>query len=149
MAYNSQRTKNLFLPGREKPFKLSRSKIQGFLDCPRCFLSRSTMRNQTSLRLFPFTLNSAVDTLLKREFDQYREDGKPHPLIIKYGIDAVPFSHPELEDMEAKFQRHCKYFIADELHYHRSHRRSVDQFKGRADCCGLQGYQYHQRNHPR
>ena len=37
MNYNSQRTRNLFLPGAEKPFKFSRSKIQDFLDCPRCF----------------------------------------------------------------------------------------------------------------
>lgn len=46
----------------------------------------------------PFSLNSAVDGLLKKEFDDYRSKGTPHPLMSKAGIDAVPFQHPDLEN---------------------------------------------------
>lgn len=39
-------------------------------------------------------LNSAVDYFLKNEFDALREQKKPHQLMQKYGIEAVPFWHP-------------------------------------------------------
>lgn len=51
-----------------------------------------------------FTLNSAVDHLLKKEFDIYRARGEPHPLMYKYGIEAVPFPHPDLETWRENFQ---------------------------------------------
>jgi len=43
-----------------------------------------------------FALNSAVDVLLKNEFDLLRKNGEKHELMIKYGIDAVPFNHKDL-----------------------------------------------------
>jgi hypothetical protein len=43
-----------------------------------------------------FTLNNAVDSLLKAEFDLIRSSGAKHQLIEKYGIDAIPFDHPNL-----------------------------------------------------
>ncbi len=97
LNYNPQRIRNLFCPSPEKPFKLSRSKIQDFLNCPRCFyLDRRCGTNRPPS--YPFTLNSAVDTLLKKEFDQYRSAGKSHPLCLAHGIDAVPFAHPDLDE---------------------------------------------------
>jgi len=42
-----------------------------------------------------WSLNSAVDTLLKNEFDLLREKKEPHALMQNYKIDAVPFSHPD------------------------------------------------------
>jgi hypothetical protein len=44
----------------------------------------------------PFALNNAVDAILKREFDDYRQRRAPHPLINSAGIDALPFMHPDL-----------------------------------------------------
>ncbi len=35
--YNAQRKKNMYDPGNEKPFKLSRTKIWDYLQCHRCF----------------------------------------------------------------------------------------------------------------
>ena len=35
--YNANRSRNLYQPGSEKPFKISRSKIDLFIECPRCF----------------------------------------------------------------------------------------------------------------
>lgn len=94
--YNAKRTKNLYKPGDSSPFKLSRSKIELFLECPKCFyLDRRLGTNRPPG--FPFNLNSAVDALLKKEFDLYRERGEKHPLIGKNSIDAIPVKHDELE----------------------------------------------------
>ncbi|EKE12188.1 MAG: hypothetical protein ACD_13C00277G0004, partial [uncultured bacterium] len=35
--YNANKTYNLYEPNSAKSFKLSRSKIDLFLECPRCF----------------------------------------------------------------------------------------------------------------
>ena len=103
MTYNSQRIRGLFSPVETKPFKLSRTKIQDFLDCPRCFyLDRRCGTGQPGS--LPFTLNTAVDTLLKKEFDRYRVEGKPHPLMVEHGIDAIPFAHSDLEEWRQNFK---------------------------------------------
>lgn len=47
---------------------------------------------------FPFTLNSAVDKLLKKEFDTYRVAESAHPLFEKFGINAIPFTPEEVEE---------------------------------------------------
>ena len=102
-AYNPQRSRNLFKPDAKEPFKLSRSKIDLFLNCPRCFYI--DRRLGTSLPPgFPFNLNSAVDHLLKKEFDIYRERQEPHPLMVKYGINAIPYQHNELNDWRENFK---------------------------------------------
>ncbi len=102
-AYNPQRTRNIFSADIEKSFKLSRSKIQDFLNCPRCFyLDRKCGTGRPPG--YPFTLNTAVDTLLKKEFDCCRIEGKPHPLMIKHGIDAIPFAHPDLDEWRQNFK---------------------------------------------
>jgi len=44
----------------------------------------------------PYTLNSAVDNLLKNEFDLLRKNGEAHELMKKYDIDAVPMKHKDL-----------------------------------------------------
>ena len=63
--------------------------------CPRCFyLDRKLGVGQPPG--YPFSLNVAVDALLKKEFDTYREQQKPHPLCLENSIDAIPFVHHEL-----------------------------------------------------
>lgn len=95
--------KKLYEPGDEKPFRLSRSKVDLFLNCPRCFyLDRRLGISRPPG--FPFNLNSAVDTLLKNEFDGYRSRQEPHPLMIEYEINAIPFDHPDLEKWRANFK---------------------------------------------
>lgn len=100
--YSARRTRNLFDPVSPKPYKLSRSKLDLFLECPRCFyLDRRLGVGRPPG--FPFTLNSAVDTLLKQEFDVHRASGKTHPLIERYGIDARPVPHDNLEAWRHNF----------------------------------------------
>ena len=93
--YIGRKIRNLFDPQSKSPFKLSRSKIDLFLNCPRCFyLDRRLGVGQPPG--FPFTLNSAVDKLLKKEFDIYRNKQTVHPLMEANGIKAVPFKHEKL-----------------------------------------------------
>jgi len=101
--YNSQRTKGLYEPSSDKPFKLSRSKIELFVDCPRCFyLDRRLGIGRPPG--FPFTLNSAVDALLKKEFDGKRALGVAHPLMDAYGIDAVPLKDERMDEWRNNFK---------------------------------------------
>lgn len=84
-----QRSRNLFDPTSAKPYKLSRSRLENFLKCPRCFyLDRRLGVDQPEG--YPFNLNIAVDLLLKKEFDRYRASRLPHPIMKEHGINAVP-----------------------------------------------------------
>ena len=82
--------------------QLSRSKIDLFVECPRCLYLDVALgiRRPSSP---PYTLNNAVDTLLKAEFDGYRARREPHPLFEEAGLDAVPFAHPELDRWRHNF----------------------------------------------
>ncbi|MCU0666725.1 MAG: PD-(D/E)XK nuclease family protein [Candidatus Omnitrophica bacterium] len=94
--YTGRRTKNLFDPQSKYPFRLSRSKVELFVNCPRCFyLDRRLGLGQPPG--YPFALNSAVDKLLKKEFDLYRGQKKVHPLMDKFGVRAIPFQHKDLD----------------------------------------------------
>ncbi|HVV15490.1 MAG TPA: PD-(D/E)XK nuclease family protein [Candidatus Paceibacterota bacterium] len=76
---------------------LSRSKIDLFLDCQRCFY----LDNKLGVARppgFPFNLNSAVDALLKKELDAHRAKGTQHPLAKAYGLDAVPLAHEKMDE---------------------------------------------------
>jgi RecB family exonuclease len=54
---------------------------------------------------FPFALNSAVDALLKKEFDIHRAKKRPHPLMHAYGLkDIIPFSHEDLDIWRSNFK---------------------------------------------
>lgn len=79
-----------------KAWRLSRSKISLFLECARCFYIDNKLGTARPPG-FPFNLNSAVDALLKKEFDAHRAQASPHPLMKAYGLDAVPFAHAQMD----------------------------------------------------
>lgn len=82
--------------------KLSRSKLELFLGCPRCFwleMTQGIKRPQPP----PYTINNAVDYLLKQEFDTYRESGTPHPVMKKYKVDAIPYKHEKINTWRQNF----------------------------------------------
>lgn len=100
---NFIRTRNIFDPRSTEPFRLSRSKIDLFLNCPLCFyLDRRLGVARPSGP--PFTLNSAVDALLKKEFDIHRAKNTAHPLMKEYNIDAVPFAHKMMTEWRENFK---------------------------------------------
>lgn len=101
--YNPNRTRNLYDPNNSEPFKLSRSKIELFTKCPKCFyMDRRLGVGQPPG--FPFALNSAVDTLLKKEFDIHRAKQTAHPLMKAYGLDMVPFDHEKMDEWRENFK---------------------------------------------
>ncbi|HYF05207.1 MAG TPA: PD-(D/E)XK nuclease family protein [Patescibacteria group bacterium] len=101
--YKGRNQKNCYDPESKQYFKLSRSKIDLFVECPRCFyLDRRLGLGRPPG--FPFNLNSAVDHLLKKEFDIHRAGATTHPLMSHYGVDAVPFSHPLMDQWRENFK---------------------------------------------
>ncbi len=107
-----QRKGNLYSSKSTEPFRISRFRAERFLECPRCFyLDRRVGLDRPGLPGWP--LNDAVDHLLKNEFDLLRKDGKKHALMEEYGIDAVPFQHPDLPEWR---DDHYKYKGACTLH---------------------------------
>lgn len=85
-----------YSPNSQEPYKISRSKIELFVRCPKCFYldQRLGIKRPSGAA---FTLNSAVDHLLKQEFDVHRARGEKHPLQEKYNIDARPVHHEKLD----------------------------------------------------
>ncbi len=109
--YNPNRTRNLYNANSLETFRLSRSKIDLFINCPRCFyLDRKLGVAQPPG--FPFSLNSAVDKLLKKEFDIHRANGTAHPLMKSYGLDAVPYAHAKLDEWRDALRAGITFKIA-------------------------------------
>jgi len=95
--------KKTFDSKSKEPFLISRSRLERFLECPRCFYLE--MKRGIKRPSMPgFTLNMAVDALMKKEFDFYRSDRSPHPLMKAYGIKAIPFQHPEMDNWRNNFK---------------------------------------------
>jgi len=95
--YTAKRTIDIYIPGSKFPFKLSRSRIENFISCPRCFyIDRKFGIDKPPP--YPYTLSSAVDKLLKKEFDVHRANGTAHPLMKHYRIDAIPMPHKDINE---------------------------------------------------
>jgi CRISPR/Cas system-associated exonuclease Cas4 (RecB family) len=85
-----------YKPGQKEVYKLSRSRIENFVRCPRCFwLAQRLKISQPSSP--PFLINSAIDSLLKAEFDIYREKAEQHPLQVEFRVNAKPFAHKDMD----------------------------------------------------
>lgn len=110
--YNPQRTRNIYNTSSTEPFRLSRSKIDLFLECPRCFYLDRRMGIGRPPG-YPFSLNSAVDALLKKEFDIHRANGTTHPLMKEYGIDAIPLAHDRIDEWRDSLRRGVTYQVPE------------------------------------
>lgn len=79
----------------KKPIQLSPNSLNLFLECPCCFWldKKQGIKRPPP---YPYALNSAVDVLLKEEFDEYRRKGEPHPLLIAHNIGAKLFPNQNL-----------------------------------------------------
>lgn len=78
------------------PLRLSRTRVELFLECPRCFwlaVHHGLARPDGP----PLRLHLTIDALLKREFDNWRLRQEAHPVMRLFGIEAVPFRHPKLD----------------------------------------------------
>jgi hypothetical protein len=85
--------------GQSEPFKISRSKLEDFVRCPRCFVldRREWIKPPSGPS---FTLNSAVDGLLKEEFNRCREIQAVHPSVAELGYSYVPYRDERISDWQ-------------------------------------------------
>ena len=91
-----------YSPGQTMPFKVSRSKIELFTQCPRCFWLDVRLKI-TRPNSPPFNINKAIDELFKKEFDIHRAAGTQHPLQVKFKIDAKPYVHADIDTWRENF----------------------------------------------
>ena len=91
------RSSSIYTPNQQDSFRISRSKFEDFISCQRCFyLDR--VKGLDSPSVPGWSLNNAVDELLKNEFDICREKQIPHRLFAELGlINIVPFKHADIE----------------------------------------------------
>jgi CRISPR/Cas system-associated exonuclease Cas4 (RecB family) len=89
-------------PGQTAPFKVSRSKIELFMQCPRCFWLDVRLKI-TRPSSPPFNINKTIDELYKKEFDMHRAAGTPHPIMLDNQIKAVPYQHKNLDQWRHNF----------------------------------------------
>ncbi len=101
--YTPKRTRNLYDPSSKMPYKLSRSAIELFMECPRCFYIDKRLGTRRPPG-FPFSLNSAVDNLLKKEFDALRANKEPHPLLKANGVVGIPAMNDKLDEWRNNFK---------------------------------------------
>jgi hypothetical protein len=94
--------RGIFNPDEPRAYKVSRSGVDYFLECPRCFYMEKRLGVKRPSGP-PFNINSAVDKLLKAEFDTYRAKGMKHPIQEEYGVDATPASNDQLDKWRENF----------------------------------------------
>lgn len=91
--------------------KISRSGLKLFQDCPRCFWLDVHHKIKRPPG-FPYTLSSAVDFLVKQEFDKYRRAGTLPPVLARHFPDAKLYNGPELPVWRENFKG-VQYFDED------------------------------------
>ena len=85
------------------------------MQCPRCFWLdvRLKIRRPDGP---PFNINKAIDELFKKEFDHYRKQGAPHPLMLDNQIKAVPYHHEDLDKWRHNFTGVATLHLPTNLH---------------------------------
>ncbi len=78
-----------------RAIKLSPNSLNLYLECPHCFWLDKNLGIKRPPP-YPYALNSAVDALLKEEFDTYRAKNLPHPLLKENHIKAHLFGNQKL-----------------------------------------------------
>lgn len=80
-----------------RKIQLSPNSINLFLECPHCFWLEKRLGIKRPPP-YPYALNTAVDVLLKQEFDEYRAKKETHPLIAAHKVKAKLFHNQKLLD---------------------------------------------------
>ena len=95
-----------------KTIQLSPNSLNLYLECPHCFWLDKVMGIKRPPP-YPYALNSAVDALLKEEFDAYRAKNMPHPLLKENGIKAGLFKNQKLLNQWRNNLAGIRYFDAE------------------------------------
>ena len=94
----------MYIPNQKEDFKISRSRFEDFKKCPRCFYLR-LIKGFTSPGIPQFKLNELTDTLLKKEFDQCRNNKVAHRKLEEEGLGhIIPYDPGEEMIVDSKKQ---------------------------------------------
>lgn len=103
-----KRINHIYDPTSYEPYRLSRSKIWNYIDCPRCFYldHRFGVARPQGLQT---DLNATVNLLLRKEFNMQRTNDIENPLLESYGLSGlVPFDHTTINGWQED-QREMEY----------------------------------------
>ena len=92
--------------------QLSPNSLNLYYECPFCFWLEKRMGIKRP-QPYPYALNSAVDILLKEEFDKYRKKRELHPLLVAYNIPAKLFPNQKLLDEWRNNRKGIRYYDAE------------------------------------
>ena len=95
-----------------KTIQLSPNSLNLFLECPHCFWLDKNLGIKRPPP-YPYALNSAVDGLLKEEFDTYRQKNLPHPLLKENNIKAHLWPNQKLLNQWRNNFAGIRYFDQD------------------------------------
>ena len=108
-----KRVQKRFIYDSDNPFELSRGKFSDFLSCRRCFYFDRLLGVKVP-DMPGWTLNSAVDDLLKKEFDICREKQIPHRIMLECNLEnIVPYKDDRMEEWRDALRRGIKYRYKD------------------------------------
>jgi len=95
--------KKIYIKDNLNPFPISRTKVDLFFDCKRCFfleLKFGIKRPHGT----PLVLNNTIIEQLKKEFDFFRKKQDIHPDIMKLNRKFVPANHERIIDWRNPFK---------------------------------------------
>ncbi len=91
---------------KKDPLRLSRSRWDNFIKCPKCFYLKE--KHDIDPPGQPgHPINSRVDALLKEEFDLLRKEEKPHKIFKEYNLNFIPYNKLDPEVL-AKYRNNFK-----------------------------------------
>ena len=117
--------KNIYDNKTKNPFKISRTKIDLFFDCKRCFFldQKFGIRRPHGT---PLVINNKIINNFKQELKECREQKKVHPKILKLNRNFIPLNSTKLFEWSNSFKgvRHLHkesnfllYGIIDDIWY--------------------------------
>ena len=95
--------KKLYIKNNLDPYPLSRTKVDLFNDCRKCFYNDIVHGIKRPLGP-PLVINNAIDQVLKKEIETFRVEQRKHPLLAKLNEDFVPAMHDKLNDWKNSFK---------------------------------------------
>ena len=95
--------RRLYIKNNLDPFPISRTKIDLFFECKRCFyldLKFGIKRPHGT----PLVINNRIIEQIKKEFDFFREKNMVHPEILNLKRNLIPIKHNKLIEWKNSFK---------------------------------------------
>jgi len=104
-----KQVKSRYKPNSGKKTRLSRSQIEAFIACQTCFW-KSHKKGIKAVPSPGFSLNSAVDALVKKEFDIYRKTKETPEIFVENSLSYLKAYDHELMDTWVNVFKGISYF---------------------------------------